>query len=176
MVLTGIERIVLLDFIHRTRRWIKSKSTIRSILIHHRQNPTKIIDVNRIEDNRHPKHFLDYRSILKPGRLLNELPDGETETDHLFMGIGGSFLGDKAAGEWSWPLTSIKCRGQIMSGAIPPLPNTPSWRARSVKAQGQIYLLPLTSINTWPDCFRRRGVFFSPCCTKRWAASSSLAN
>jgi hypothetical protein len=26
-----------------TRRWIKSKSTIRSILTHHRQNPTEII-------------------------------------------------------------------------------------------------------------------------------------
>jgi hypothetical protein len=25
-----------------TRRWIKSKSTIRSILTHHRQNPTEI--------------------------------------------------------------------------------------------------------------------------------------
>jgi hypothetical protein len=35
---------------------------------------------------------------------------------------GGSFPEDKAAGAWSWPLTSIKCRGQRMSGAIPPLP------------------------------------------------------
>jgi hypothetical protein len=26
-----------------TRRWIKSKNTIRSILMHHRQNPTKMI-------------------------------------------------------------------------------------------------------------------------------------
>jgi hypothetical protein len=60
---TGVERIVPLDFIHRlvsqknwgikiyipkkqffwdTRRWIKSKSTIRSIPTHHRQNPTEI--------------------------------------------------------------------------------------------------------------------------------------
>jgi hypothetical protein len=31
-----------------------------------------------------------------------------------------------------------------MSGAIPPLPNTPSWRgAQLKKAQGQLYLLPL---------------------------------
>jgi hypothetical protein len=34
--------IVLLDFIHRL---VKVQSTIRSILIHHCQNPTKIISV-----------------------------------------------------------------------------------------------------------------------------------
>jgi hypothetical protein len=28
------------------------------------------------------------------------------------MGTGGSFPGGKAAGAWSWPLTSIQCRGQ----------------------------------------------------------------
>jgi hypothetical protein len=36
--------------------------------------------------------------------------------------------GGKAAEAWSWPITSIKCRGQRMSGAIPPLHNTPSLR------------------------------------------------
>jgi len=25
----------------------------------------------------------------------------------------GCFSGNKAAGSWSWPLTSIKCRGKI---------------------------------------------------------------
>jgi hypothetical protein len=34
----------------------------------------------------------------------------------------GSFPGGKVAGSWSWPLTSIYCRGQRMSGAIHPLP------------------------------------------------------
>jgi hypothetical protein len=38
------------------------------------------------------------------------------------MGTRGSFPGGKAARAWRWPLTSIKCRGQRMSGAIPPLP------------------------------------------------------
>jgi hypothetical protein len=33
------------------------------------------------------------------------------------MGTKGSFLGGKAAGAWSWQLTSIKCQGQRMSGA-----------------------------------------------------------
>jgi len=28
------------------------------------------------------------------------------------MGTGVSFPGVKAAGAWSWPLTSIYCRGQ----------------------------------------------------------------
>jgi hypothetical protein len=37
------------------------------------------------------------------------------------MRTGGSLPGGKAAGTWSWPLTSIQCRGQIMRGAIPPL-------------------------------------------------------
>jgi hypothetical protein len=38
------------------------------------------------------------------------------------MGTRSSFPGCKAAGAWSWPLTSIYCRGQRMSGDIPPLP------------------------------------------------------
>jgi hypothetical protein len=38
------------------------------------------------------------------------------------MRTGGSFPGGKAAGEWIWPLTSIYCRGQRMSGAILSLP------------------------------------------------------
>jgi hypothetical protein len=28
------------------------------------------------------------------------------------MGTGDSFSGGKAAGQWSWPFTSIYCRGQ----------------------------------------------------------------
>jgi hypothetical protein len=38
------------------------------------------------------------------------------------MGTKGPFHGGKAAGAWNWPLTSISCRGQRMSGAISPLP------------------------------------------------------
>jgi hypothetical protein len=44
------------------------------------------------------------------------------------MGTRGFFPGSKAAGAWSWPLTSILCRDPRMSGAIHPLPHTPSWR------------------------------------------------
>jgi hypothetical protein len=42
--------------------------------------------------------------------------------DYYPMGTRGSFPGDKATREWSWQLTSISCRGQRMSGAIPQLP------------------------------------------------------
>jgi hypothetical protein len=38
------------------------------------------------------------------------------------MGTRSYFSGGKAAGAWSWPLTSIWCRGQRMSAAIPTLP------------------------------------------------------
>jgi len=38
------------------------------------------------------------------------------------MGTRGSFPEGKAAGSWSWPLTSIYCQGQRMCGAISPLP------------------------------------------------------
>jgi hypothetical protein len=44
------------------------------------------------------------------------------------MGTRGSFPGGKAAGARSWLLTSFYCWGPRMSEAIPPLPNTPSWR------------------------------------------------
>jgi len=36
-------------------------------------------------------------------------------------GTGFSFSGDKAAAEWSWPLTSIYCWAERMCGDIPPL-------------------------------------------------------
>jgi hypothetical protein len=49
------------------------------------------------------------------------------------MGTRGSFPGGKAAGSWSWQLNSIWWRGQRMSGAIPSLPSTPSWRGAQFK-------------------------------------------
>jgi hypothetical protein len=56
------------------------------------------------------------------------------------MGTRGSFPGDKAAGAWSWPLTSIYCRGQRMNGAIHPLLQYAFMSWCSVEAQGQLYL------------------------------------
>jgi hypothetical protein len=40
----------------------------------------------------------------------------------------GSFLRSKAVGAWSWPLTSIYCRGQECVELYIHSPNTPSWR------------------------------------------------
>jgi hypothetical protein len=56
------------------------------------------------------------------------------------MGTRGSFPGGKAAGAWSWPLTSIWYRGQRMSGAIHPLPQYAFMAWCLAKAQGQLYL------------------------------------
>jgi hypothetical protein len=47
----------------------------------------------------------------------------------LSNGYRGRFPRDKAAGAWSWPLTSNKCRGKIKCGSIRPLPHTYSWRS-----------------------------------------------
>jgi hypothetical protein len=55
------------------------------------------------------------------------------------MNTGGSFPGGKAAGTWSWPFTSIKCRGQRGSGATPPLPKYAYMAWCLVKAQ-RLYL------------------------------------
>jgi hypothetical protein len=52
---------------------------------------------------------------------------GVRPASHL-MDIRGSFPGGKAAGAWSWPLTSIYCRGQEWVDLYLHFPNTPSWR------------------------------------------------
>jgi len=74
------------------------------------------------------------------------------------MGTGGAFPGGKAAGAWSWPLTSIQCRGQRMSGAIPPLPSKPSWRGVQLKHRDN-FTLPLSKkqiLRMWTEfmCLR----------------------
>jgi hypothetical protein len=45
----------------------------------------------------------------------------------------GSFSGDKAAGAWSWPLTSICCRVQECMELYLHSSNTPSWRGAHLK-------------------------------------------
>jgi hypothetical protein len=54
-----------------TRRWIKSKSKIRSILTHHRQNPTEIIYCSLISVRTELHRFLrKYCSWLRNGQLF----------------------------------------------------------------------------------------------------------
>jgi hypothetical protein len=50
------------------------------------------------------------------------------------MGARGSFPGGNVAGAWSWPLTSVQCRRQRMSGAVPALPQYAFMAWCSVKA------------------------------------------
>jgi hypothetical protein len=53
------------------------------------------------------------------------------------MGTRGSFNGSKAVGGWSWPLTSIQCRGQECVELYLHSPNTSSWRGgQSRKSTG----------------------------------------
>jgi hypothetical protein len=49
------------------------------------------------------------------------------------MGTRGSFPGGKAAGAWSWPLTSIYCQGQECVELYLHSPITPSWHAVQLK-------------------------------------------
>jgi hypothetical protein len=44
------------------------------------------------------------------------------------MSTGGSFPGGEATGTWSWPLTSMWCRGWEYKELDLNFPNTPSWR------------------------------------------------
>jgi hypothetical protein len=65
----------------------------------------------------------------------------------LSNGYQGLFPWGKAAGAWSWPLISIYCRGQWMSGAIHPLLQYAFMAWCLVKAQGQLYLFTLKVAN-----------------------------
>jgi hypothetical protein len=57
------------------------------------------------------------------------------------MGIRGSFSRGKAAGTWSWPLTSICCQSQECVELYLHFPNTPSWCGTQLKnCTGQLYL------------------------------------
>jgi hypothetical protein len=70
-------------------------------------------------------------SILSRGESFSLLRNVQTASGahsaSYPMATEDCFLSDKAAGAWSWPLTSIWSRGKN-GGAIPPLPHTFSWR------------------------------------------------
>jgi len=75
------------------------------------------------------------------------------------MGIRGCFHGGKAAGEWSWPPNPISCRGQRVSGAISPLPNTPSWRGAQLKNRDNFIftILLMSNDNTVMGNYYKKG-------------------
>jgi hypothetical protein len=78
------------------------------------------------------------------------------------MGTRGSFPGAKAAWVWSWPLTNISCRGQIMSGAIPPFPHYAFMAWCLVKAQGRLclYLCLFQSLSLSPVIYVSLSLLF----------------
>jgi len=49
------------------------------------------------------------------------------------MGAGASFPDGKAAGAWSWPLTSISAEFKECVGLYIHSPNTSSWRGAQLK-------------------------------------------
>jgi hypothetical protein len=66
------------------------------------------------------------------------------------MGTECSFSGGKAAGTWSWPLTSIYRGGQECVELFLHSPNMPSWRGAQLKKSTVITLpLPLLLVNEW---------------------------
>jgi hypothetical protein len=73
------------------------------------------------------------------------------------MSTRGSFPGGKAAGSWSGPLTSIYCRGQRIHGAIPPLPNTLSWRGAQLKHR-DFYLTSNVGTDIYMNKLKKLGV------------------
>jgi hypothetical protein len=78
------------------------------------------------------------------------------------MGIGSSFLMGKAPGAWSWPLTSKYCWGQE-NLSIHPSPHTSSCLHGIVlsEAQGQLYLLPLILLISWPLLLIHLNIIYS---------------
>jgi hypothetical protein len=66
------------------------------------------------------------------------------------MGTRGSFPGGKAAGAWSWPLTSIKCRGPECMEIYLHSPNTPSWRGAQLKHRDNFsFIINITLFCCW---------------------------
>jgi hypothetical protein len=60
-----------------------------------------------------------------------------------------SFPGGKAAAEaWSWPLTSIQCRGQECAELYLHYPNMSSWLVAQLKHRDK-FNLPLPYFSTW---------------------------
>jgi hypothetical protein len=112
-----------------TRRWTKSKNTLRLMLIH-RQKPTELIYTVIVQSVKRLSYGLDDRGsrVRFPTSAGNFSlhhciqNDSGAHPDSYPMDTRDSFSVSKAAGAWSWQLTSIQCRGQRMCRAILPFP------------------------------------------------------
>jgi hypothetical protein len=65
--------------------------------------------------------------------------------------LGALSLGGKAAGAWSWSLTSFSCRNQGWLELYLHSTSTPSWRGVQLrKAQGQLYFFTVCACERAP--------------------------
>jgi hypothetical protein len=64
--------------------------------------------------------------------------DSEAHPTFYPTSIRGSFPGSKAAGTWSWPLTSMR-------GTVPLSPSTPSWRGDKLKHRDNFSFFTITT-------------------------------
>jgi hypothetical protein len=70
------------------------------------------------------------------------------------MGTKGSFPGDKEAGAWSWPLTSIQCRGQECVEIYLHSPNTPPCRGAQLKHRNKFtFTFKVSEKFRVPECW-----------------------
>jgi len=80
------------------------------------------------------------------------------------VGTRGSFLGSKAAGPWSWPLTSIYCRGHECVEMYLHSPNMPSWLGAQLRHRDKFTfaapLLLFTRKNAEESSLQ---ILFTPC-------------
>jgi hypothetical protein len=70
------------------------------------------------------------------------------------MGTGALSLGVKRPGREADHSPPSSAGGQRMSGAIPPLPNTPSWRCAQLKHR-ENFILSYRSVDRNPVCSRK---------------------
>jgi hypothetical protein len=76
------------------------------------------------------------------------------------MGTRGSFPGGKAVGVWSWPLTSVQCRGKECVELYLHSSNTPSWRGAQLKHRDNFTFLRMHLVLAlvWYTSRTRNGV------------------
>jgi hypothetical protein len=123
-----------------------SLKTVASEMAKYNLDLAAVQDVRWVEGGNHPTD--DYTLFPAGGgnfSLHHRVQNGSGAHPASYpMRTRGSFPGFKAAGAWSWLLTCLVPRPR-MRGAIHPLPQY-AFMACSVKAQGQLYLLPLSSL------------------------------
>jgi hypothetical protein len=88
-------------------------------------------------------------SYVQDFSLRNRVQNGSGDHPASYpMSTRGFLPGDKAAGAWSWPLTSIQYLRQECAELYIRSPNTPSWRVAQLKNSTGATLPSLYHFNT----------------------------